>query len=334
MSLTTHFLGLTLRSPVLVASGPASHELSQIRLAEEHGAGGVVLKTAVGEKFAYMRTWPRPRYKLLDWDKQIGGRSRQFSLYSYEQAYSGTLENYWTFIEACKEQSSLAIIGSIFADAAEDWSRMAIRVEECGADAIELDISSPHRPGGLGFDTTFVAAIRAVVDAVRIPVLVKLAPGPDIVHQAAAAKECGASALTLCNRLKGIDVDLENQRPILHGSFAGVGGPWAKYYTMRYIAEVARSVSISISGTGGIMTGEDAVKYALMGATTFQILSVIMINGWESLSRVNAGIEEYLARQGNVTLDEIRGRALASITPPDEVVRWSGEPADGPRNRR
>ncbi len=84
--LTTSFLGMQLRSPVIVGSGPASHDVNQIGLAERHGAGAVVLKTACSDKFEYMRFWPRPRYKLLDWDKQIAGRSKQFSLYSYEQA--------------------------------------------------------------------------------------------------------------------------------------------------------------------------------------------------------------------------------------------------------
>jgi dihydroorotate dehydrogenase (fumarate) len=332
MSLRTGFLGLSLRSPVLIASGPASHDVNQIRLAEEHGAGGVVLKTVVGDKYQYMRTWPRPRYKLLDWDKQIAGRSHQFSLYSYEQAYSGTLEDYWAFIRACKEHSSIAIIGSVFADDAEGWRELGLRVEDNGADAVELDISSPHRPGSLGFDTTYVAGIQAVAKAVRIPVLVKISPGPDVVHQAVVAEESGASAVTLCNRLKGIDVDVESQQPILHGGFAGVGGPWAKYYTMRHVAEAAAAIRIPISGTGGIMSGEDVIKYTLIGATTVQILAVIMVNGWGSVTRINAEIEEYLTRQGATTLDDIRGKARASLMTPDQVVRWSGEPQDGPRN--
>ncbi len=315
-----------------MGSGPASHDVNQIRLAEEHGAGGVVLKTAVSDKFAHMRCWPRPRYKLLDWDKQIAGRSRQFSLYSYEQGYSGTLEDYWTFIRACKDRATIPIIGSIFADIPEEWRDMALRVEACGADALELDISSPHRPESLEFDTTFVAAITAVVKAVQIPVLVKLGSGADVVRQALAAEQCGAAAVTLCNRFRGIDVDVESQRPILHGSYAGIGGPWAKYHTMRHVAEVAQATRLPISGTGGVMSGEDVIKYSLIGATAVQILSVIMVNGWESITRINAEIASYLSGRGEVTMDAIRGRALASLTPPDQIVRWSGESTDGPRN--
>ncbi len=228
MSLTTKFLGLTLQSPVLVASGPASHDVNQIRLAEEQKAGAVVLKTACSDKFEYMRSWPRPRYKLLDWDKQIAGRSKTFNLYSYEQGYSGTLQDYWKFIRVSKEHATIPIIGSIYAAEAFEWEEMAKNVEHNGADAIELDISSPHRPGSAAFETTFVAAINAVIRAVKIPVLVKLAPGPDVVQQCLVAQECGASAVTLCNRLRGVDVDIESQRPILHGYFAGIGGPWAK----------------------------------------------------------------------------------------------------------
>lgn len=326
------FLGMQLQSPVMIASGPASHDVNQIRLAQEQNAGAVVLKTACSDKFAHMRSWPRPRYKLLDWDKQIEGRSKTFSLYSYEQGYSGTLEDYWEFIRVSKKHSAIPVIGSIFADDVNDWIEMAQRVEQCGADAVELDISSPHRPGSLGFETTFVAAISGVVKAVRIPILVKLGPGADVLQQCLTAQESGASAVTLCNRLRGFDVDIESQKPILHGYFAGVGGPWAKYYTMRHVAEAAQSITIPISATSGIMSGEDVLKYVLLGASTVQILSVIMVNGWDSVQRINNEVAEYMRRKNLTSLDEIRGNALKAMTSPDDIVRWSGESKRGPRN--
>jgi dihydroorotate dehydrogenase (fumarate) len=332
VSISTSFAGIPLGGPLLVASGPASHDVNQVRLAQEHGAGAIILKTACSDKYDHMRYWPRPRYKLLDWDRQIAGRSKTFSLYSYEQGYSGTLQDYWNFIEVCKEHARVPIIGSIFADDVPDWEMLAANAARSGADAVELDISSPHRPGSLAFETTFMAAIKAVVGAVRIPVLVKLGPGPDVVSQCVAAESAGASAVTLCNRMRGLDVDIESQRPILHGYFAGIGGPWAKYYTMRHVAEAARTVRIPISATGGAMSGEDVIKYILLGATTVQILSVIMINGWESIGRINREIEEYLDRKGNGSLDEVRGRALTHLADPDEIVRWSGESLEGPRN--
>ncbi len=332
MSLQTTFLGFKLRSPLMIASGPASHDVNQITLAENQNIGAIVLKTACSDKYEHMRFWPRPRYKLLDWDKQIEGRSQQFTLYSYEQGYSGTLQDYWDFLRASKKKSAVPIIGSIFADAADDWTELAMKVEENGADAIELDISSPHRPGSLDFETTFVAAIKAVRKAVRFPVLVKLAAGPDVLHQCIAAQKSGADALTLCNRIRGFDIDIETQRPILHGYFAGIGGPWSKYYVYRHVAEAAQAVKIPISATGGVLTGEDVIKYVLLGATTVQMLSVIMVNGWESIDRINREVEDYMKKKEITSLEEIRGKALTYLTHPDEIVRWSGEPKSGPRN--
>ncbi len=330
--LRTSFIGFKLQSPLIVASGPASHDVNQVRLAEEQKIGAIILKTACSDKYEHMRFWPRPRYKLIDWDKQMEGRSKQFTLYSYEQGYSGTLQDYWDFIKACKDKSSVPIIGSIFADVATDWAELAMKVEGSGADAIELDISSPHRPGSLDFETTFVAAIKAVRRSVRFPIIVKLAAGPDVVHQCLAAQECGADAVTLCNRIRGFDVDTESQRPILHGNFAGVGGPWAKYYTYRHVAEAAQAIKIPISGTGGTISGEDVIKFILLGATTVQILSVIMINGWKSVSTINKEVEDYMKRKEITSLEEIRGKALKHLTQPDEIIRWSGEPKSGPRN--
>ncbi len=330
--LHTSFIGFDLKSPLIVASGTASHDVKQVQIAEEKGFGAVVLKTVCSEKYDHMRYWPRPRYKLLDWDKQIGGRSKQFTLYSYEQGYSGTLDDYWEFISVSKAKAKIPIVGSAFADVPEDWVDLARRIEQSGADAVELDISSPHRPGSLGFQETFVAAIKSVVEAVSIPVLVKLAPGSDVLGESIVAEQCGAAAVTLCNRLRGIDVDIESQRPILHGSYAGVGGPWTKYYNFRHVAEAAGSLKIPISASGGVMTAEDAIKYVLLGANTVQILSVIMVNGWDTAAQINSGILSYLERKGLNSLEDIRGKALRQLTPPDKIVRWSGEPKKGPRN--
>lgn len=333
MSLATTFIGLKLQSPIIIASGPASHDVNQIKLAEEQRVGAIVLKTVCSDKYEHMRYWPRPRYKLLDWDKQIAGRSKSFSLYSYEQGYSGTLEDYWEFIKVSKKHATVPIIASIFADDAKDWQEMAMKVEQSGADAIEMDISSPHRPGSLEFQTTFLAAIKSIVKSVKFPVLVKIASTPEVVHQCIVAQECGASAVTLCNRIRGFDVDIESQQPILHGYFAGIGGPWAKYYTFRHVAEAAQAIKIPISGTGGTMTGEDVIKYVLLGATTVQVLSVIMVNGWDSLTAMNNEIEQYLQRKNLTSLDQIRGKALEAITHPEEIARWSGEPKSGARNK-
>jgi hypothetical protein len=70
----------------------------------------------------------------------------------------------------------------------------------------------------------------------------------------------------------------------------------------------------------------------LLGASTVQILSVIMINGWDSISRINAEIEEYLTRKGLNSLEQIRGKALEAMTSPEDIIRWSGEPKAGARN--
>jgi dihydroorotate dehydrogenase len=91
-------------------------------------------------------------------------------------------------------------------------------------------------------------------------------------------------------------------------------------------------VTVPIAATGGVLSGEDVLKYILLGATAVQILSVIMVNGWESISRINAELDSYMVRHGISSLETIRGEALRSLTAPAEIVRWTGEPAEGPRN--
>lgn len=331
-TLEVEFLGYRVKSPIFVASGPASHDVKQIPIAQEMGAGGVVLKTVVPDKFDYMRYWPRPRYKLIDWDKKMDGKSQYFTLYSYEQAYSGSVDDYFNFVKISKSISDIMIIGSAFADEPDDWIYLAKGIEEAGADAIELDISSPHKPGTLQFETHFVQAIKSVVENVKIPVLVKLSPGPDVLIQAKICADLGADAVTLCNRLRGLEIDLETGKPILHGYYAGVGGPWAKYYVFKHVSEVYKEVNITISATGGVLNWVDALKYIMLGAKTVQILSVIIVNGWESIKRINEGLLSFMVERQIENLEEVRGIASRNLIEPDLIVRWTGEKKSGPRN--
>lgn len=322
MSLRTDFAGLHLRSPILVASGPASHAPEQAARAEAVGAGGVILKTAVSDTYEPMRRWPRPRYKLLDWDGRAAGDSRGFTFYSYEQGFSGDLSEYAELIRGCKSACGIPVIASIFAGPPDEWTEMAAAVGAAGADALELDISSPHRPGSQEFEGDFVAAIRASLDAVVVPVLAKLPPGPDVVTQARVAEDLGCAAACLCNRLSGVDIDMHTARPILHGSFGGVGGDWTKYYVFRYVMQTAQAVRIPVSASGGVVCAEDAIKYILCGATTVQVLSAIVLNGFEIVARINEGIEAFVRDRGVSRLDDIRGLAVRNLTREEDIVRW------------
>jgi dihydroorotate dehydrogenase len=101
---------------------------------------------------------------------------------------------------------------------------------------------------------------------------------------------------------------------------------------MMHVAEAAHHLSIPISATGGTMTGEDVIKYILLGATTVQVLSAVMVNGWEMIATMNRDIESYMERKGIHSLDEIRGRALQRLADPNDIQRWPGEPKSGARN--
>ena len=326
--LTVQFAGLKLRSPIIVASGPCSHEPCQIELAMSHGAGAVVLKTVVSDAYAYMRRWPRPRYKLLDWDGKVGG-SKFFTLYSFEQGFPNTPHEYAKLIRAGKRLASIPIIASVFAKEPAEWVELAQLCIDAGADAIEVNVSSPHRPPELTIEEAIARIIRAVRDAINVPMIVKLAPSPQVVTHAKFVEELGADAVTLCNRLQGLEVDIETQRPILHRWFAGVGGPWAKFYNMRWVAEAASILSIPISASGGVLNAEDALQYILAGATTVQVLSAIIINGWDVIRDINDGLRHYLMRKGIATVSQICGRVLEHLVKPDEIERWNG----GPRAR-
>ncbi|MDI3280639.1 MAG: dihydroorotate dehydrogenase, partial [Bacillota bacterium] len=107
----------------------------------------------------------------------------------------------------------------------------------------------------------------------------------------------------------------------MHGGFAGHGGLWAIHYALRWIVVTAPAVRIPISASGGAASGEDVVKYLLVGANNVQVCTAIYVEGFEVLQRIKAGLEEFMARKGYERLDDFRGKVCGTVLPMQEVDR-------------
>ncbi|MCD6506235.1 4Fe-4S binding protein [Candidatus Poribacteria bacterium] len=314
--LEVDFCGIQFRNPLLLAPGPFSDETRWIVRFVEAGIGGVVLKSAVSDSLSHMRRWPRPRYRLPF------GLTRNFVLYSFEQAFRGETEDYLKLIREAKTLG-VPIIASLLAAEMKEWVDLGLKIQEAGADGLELDISCPHTSGD-----THAAEFRMYVEVtlrlsevLSIPVIPKLKPNMDNAALAVELERAGAEAVTACNRLTGIDVDLSLMRPVLHGSYAGFGGPWSKFLVFRHVLEVYRATSLQISASGGVTSAEDVLKYIALGASTVQALSVFMLKGMKLVGGILNDLRRLMEEMGIRDLREIRGIASRNFTPPDEVER-------------
>jgi len=321
VDLRTRFAGLDLVSPIIVASSGLTETVELMARAQDHGAGAVVMKSYFQHEVC--RVNPAPCFYMIRHD--LAPANKAFTFFSFEQSSRWDIDRYCEEIVKAKRELSLAIIGSINCLTDEHWAEAARKVEAAGADALELNVSCPH--GSITFrgedvENKIIATLKLVRGAVKLPLIAKLsgmltAPG-FIAHQ---AELLGFQGVTMFNRFTALDIDLEAERPIMHGGYAGHGGPWAIQYPLRWISQLAPELKIDISATSGVTNGGDVAKYILAGAKTVQVCTAIMLNGFEALDQLHRELIQFMESKGYGRPEDFRGKVCQRIVAVDKVDR-------------
>jgi NADPH-dependent glutamate synthase beta subunit-like oxidoreductase/dihydroorotate dehydrogenase len=326
--LSTSLAGLELSSPVVVASCGLTEKVERMKLAEDSGAGAVIMKSLFEEEIS--RQSPTPRFAILRREFP-GGPSRHrhrrsFSLFSYEQASEWGPERYAEEVARAKRELSLKVIPSINCLTDEGWASYARAMADAGADAIELNTSCPHGSitfrGGTGVEDLIGRVVEVARAAVKLPLIAKISPM--LTSPIAVAKRCeesGADAVTIFNRMTALDLDIENEAPIMHGGYAGHGGSWAIQYPLRWISQIRPELKGGIAGSGGVGTWEDLVKYLLVGADAVQVATAIYLGGFGVIREMLDGLAAWMDAKGYPDLRDFRGNANARIKGGTEVDR-------------
>lgn len=309
------YAGLHLKHPVIAAAAGITATVDRMRRAEDAGAAAVCVKSLF-ENPIPRRGDPTPHMRII----RHGRGKSAFTLYSYEQAAHLDEHAYANLIRAAKGALDIPVIANIDCVSPEAWASYARLVQQAGADAVEVK-SCPHGEHMMSGDE-LAAAVRHVKSLVGIPVIAKLPSQLTNPYRTALdIAAAGADALVMFNRLSGLDIDVETCRPIMHGSFAGHGGPYAIYYRLRWIAQVAPELSIPICGTGGVSTGEDVAKYILAGATCVQLATAAITEGYEAFGRIAREFAQWMERGGHAGVEAVRGLAARRILTIGQVSR-------------
>lgn len=318
--LTTNYVGLKLRSPLIAGSAGITETVERMKKAEENGAGAVVMKSIFEEEVSH--TSPTPRFKLI---RHLAGNREAFSFYSYEQASEWGLERYAEEVSQAKKELNIPVIPSINCITEKGWVSYTKRMKEAGADALELNFSCPH--GSITFrggkiEDEILRMAKRVRDSVSLPLIVKLSP--QLTSPLKMVKEIesfGINGVTIFNRLTGINIDVNEEKPIMHEGYAGHGGPWAIHYPLRWISQIFPETKIDISGSGGVFLAEDAIKYLLAGATTVQMVTAIFLNGYGIIREINEGLKEYMEKRGYERVEDFRGKVVSKIKGTYQIKR-------------
>ena len=323
--LTADFLGVKSPNPFWLASAPPTDKEYNVRRAFEAGWGGVVWKT-LGEAGPPIVNVNGPRYGAV-W----GADRRLLGLNNIELITDRPLEvNLREIKQVKRDYPDRAMIVSIMVPCEETaWKNILPHVEETGADAIELNFGCPHGMSERGMGAA-VGQVPEYIEMVtrwckettRMPVIVKLTPNiSDIRYPARAAKAGGADAVSLINTVSSItsvNLDTFSPEPSIDGkgSHGGYCGPAVKPIALNLVAEIGRApetMSLPISGIGGVTTWRDAAEFLALGCGNVQVCTAAMTYGFGVVKEMIAGLSDYLDEK-DMGLTDLIGRAKPNVT--------------------
>ena len=324
--LRSNFIGIKSPNPFWLASAPPTDKEYNVVRAFKAGWGGVVWKT-LGEEGPPIVNVSGPRYGAIH-----GADRRLLGLNNIELITDRPLEvNLQEIKKVKREWPDRAMVVSIMVPCTEDsWKAILPKVEETGADGIELNFGCPHGMSERGMGAA-VGQVPEYIEMVarwckqysRMPVIVKLTPNiTDIRYPARAAKKGGADAVSLINTISSIvSVDLDNFAPMPtidgKGSHGGYCGPAVKPIALNMVAEIARDPEtrgLPISAIGGVTTWRDAAEFIAMSAGTVQVCTAAMTYGFRIVEEMKTGLAQWMDEKGYATIEDFRGRAVPNVT--------------------
>jgi dihydroorotate dehydrogenase (NAD+) catalytic subunit len=305
VDLGCEFLGLSLKNPLVLASGIIGTSATLLARAAQCGAGAVTAKSCSLEARS-----GHPNPVAVDWGLGV--------INAVGLSNPGAEEEVPLLVEARQKLDPLGVplIASIFAGTTAEFGEVARVIGRARPHLIEVNISCPNV--GDEFGTPFAgscesaAAVTAAVKAATdIPISVKLAPNvPSIGRIACAVVEAGADAITAINTMPGMVIDAEAGKPVLSNKMGGISGPALKPIALRCVAEIARCVQVPIIGTGGVTTGKDAAEMILAGATAVGVGSAVWYRGVEVFGKINEELSTFMEQNRYSSLADLRGVAL------------------------
>lgn len=297
--LETKIGGLTLKNPVLTASGTFGYGTEFSEFIDLSRLGGYIIKGTTlnpreGNPYPRMAETPSGMLNCV-------GLQNKGVHYLKDHIYPNIKD-----IDSC-------LIVNLSGSTVEDYAEAAEIIGTMDkVQAIELNISCPNvKQGGMAFGTT-TQGVEQVVSAVRKAynktLIVKLSPNVTSISEIAlAAEAAGADSVSLINTLMGMAIDAERRKPLLSMVTGGLSGPCVKPVALRCVWQVAKAVKIPVVGLGGIMNATDAIEFFLAGATAIEIGTANFIDP-ETTVKVVDGINEYLDRHNFKSITEIIGQ--------------------------
>ena len=297
--LSVKYLGLDLRSPLIVSSSRLTSNPGHLKEAEEYGAGAVVLKSLFEEQIDhYINSVP------------ISTGYPEADDYVSNYMRSNTVDEYLNLIKNAKESLSIPVIPSINCYTSGGWTGFAKNIAEAGADALEINVfflPVDRKKTAAESEKIYLDLIEKLKKTIKIPVAVKIGfRFSNILNIIDQFYVRGVSGVVMFNRFYEPDIDLNRIDMIPASIFSSEA---EMRYVLRWVGMAsAQDIKIDISASTGVHSGNDAIKYLLAGANSVQVCSVLYSRGLSYLRNMNREIEDWMDLKGFSSVNDFRGR--------------------------
>lgn len=316
--LTTQYMGLTLKNPIVLGPSPLTETIDNIKKIEEAGASAIVLHSLFEEQITLLSN-------ELDSNLTYGTESFAEAITYFPQLNEFRMgpDVYLEHIHKAKQSVSIPIIGSLNGISKGGWIEYAKKIQEAGADALELNIYFIPTDINVTDDyltQTYIELVEAVCQSVTIPVAVKIGPYfTSLPHFANRVAKAGAKALVLFNRFYQPDFDLENLevRPHINLSTSNT-----LLLRLRWVAILYGRIPIDFAITGGVHNAEDVVKAMMAGAKVAMMTSAVLKYGIPHIKTVLQKLDQWLDEHEYESIEIMQGSmSQKSVAEPSAFER-------------
>jgi dihydroorotate dehydrogenase (fumarate) len=304
MDLSTTYMGLHLKNPLVASASPLSRSVDTVRRMEEAGIAAVVMYSLFEEQI-------ERENQLLDHYLTRGGESfaEALSYFPSPDAFNNAdAEEYLNHLSALKKNTNIPIIGSLNGVSSGGWMSYAKRMQDAGADAIELNVYYIPTDPSISADDVenmYIENIKTVKASVSIPVAIKLAPYfTSFAGVARKLSEAGADGLVLFNRFYQPDIDLETLDVTPNLIFST---RYEARLPLRWIAILYGNVKASLAATSGIHEAEDVLKMLMSGADVTMMASVLIKEGINKIAVILSNMKKWMETHDYESVSQMKG---------------------------
>jgi len=302
IDLSTKFMGLSLKNPIIAGSSGFSSSLAGIKKLEEGGAGAVVLKSIFEEEIFH---------EMNDLMKNVPETSRYMERFDYHDLVikGENLAKYTTLISEAKQAVTIPIVASINCSYSYEWTDYAKRLESAGADALELNmffLPTDQERNAEEIERAYFNVVEKIVEKVSIPVALKISYYFTCLGQTIQKlSKQGISGLVLFNRFYSPDFDIEELK-VKQTNILSTPGDLAT--SLRWIAMMSQKADCDLVASTGVHDGEAVIKQLLAGAQAVQVVSTLYKNGPLYIQTMLDKLEDWMTRHGYEKLEDFRGK--------------------------